>query len=67
LDSATGGARREEQVSCPICGMALEPVTPAAGDAENRELRDMTRHLWVGLALRATGITAYLANGGAIR
>jgi Cu+-exporting ATPase len=31
--------------------MALEPMTPAAGDAENPELRDMTRRLWVGVAL----------------
>jgi Cu+-exporting ATPase len=37
--------------SCPICGMALEPMTPAAGDTENPELRDMTRRFWVGVAL----------------
>ena len=37
--------------SCPICGMALEPVSPAAGEAENPELRDMTRRFWVGAAL----------------
>src|SRR5690242_19058059 len=30
--------------SCTICGMALEPTTPAAGgEAENPELRDLTR------------------------
>ncbi|MGZ8287734.1 MAG: heavy metal-binding domain-containing protein [Telluria sp.] len=28
--------------SCPICGMALEPLMPAPGDAENRELRDFS-------------------------
>jgi P-type Cu+ transporter len=42
---------RKEPGSCPICGMALEPMTPAAGDAANPELRDMTRRFWVGVAL----------------
>jgi Cu+-exporting ATPase len=42
---------REEPGSCPICGMALEPMTPAAGDAVNPELRDMTRRFWVCVAL----------------
>ncbi len=37
--------------SCPICGMALEPVTPQAGDDSNPELADMTRRFWVALAL----------------
>ena len=37
--------------SCPICGMALEPVTASAGDAANPELRDMTRRFWVAVAL----------------
>jgi P-type Cu+ transporter len=36
---------------CPICGMALEPMTPAAGEAVNPELRHMTRRFWVGVAL----------------
>ncbi len=39
--------------SCPICGMALEPVAPAAAAAPNRELSDMTRRFWIGLALTA--------------
>ena len=42
---------RDEPGSCPICGMALEPMIPAGEDAENPELRDMTRRFWVGLAL----------------
>ncbi len=42
---------RNEPGSCPICGMALEPMTPAAGEAANPELRDMTRRFWVGVAL----------------
>ena len=37
--------------NCPICGMALEPVTPTAVSTENPELVDMTRRFWVALAL----------------
>jgi P-type Cu+ transporter len=37
--------------SCPICGMALEPTTATSDDGPNHELADMTRRLWVGLAL----------------
>ena len=36
--------------SCPLCGMALEPLLPVAG-APDPELRDMTRRLWVTAAL----------------
>jgi len=42
---------RNEPGSCPICGMALEPMIPAAGEGTNPELRDMTRRFWVGVAL----------------
>src|SRR5215831_14169297 len=42
---------RTEPGNCPICGMALEPMTPAARDADNPELRDMTRRFWAGVAL----------------
>jgi P-type Cu+ transporter len=39
--------------SCPICGMALEPMTPSAAEPANPELRDMTRRFWItaGLSL----------------
>jgi cation transport ATPase/YHS domain-containing protein len=37
--------------SCPICGMALEPVTITADDGPNPELADMSRRFWIGLAL----------------
>jgi P-type Cu+ transporter len=37
--------------SCPICGMALEPDVVTADAAPNAELQDMTRRLWIGLAL----------------
>ena len=37
--------------SCPICGMALEPVQPSLEEAEeNSELADMSRRLWVSTA-----------------
>ncbi len=37
--------------SCPICGMALEPVEVTADAGPNHELADMTRRFWIGLAL----------------
>jgi Cu+-exporting ATPase len=37
--------------SCPICGMALEPVEITAEAPPNHELADMTRRFWIGLAL----------------
>ena len=39
--------------SCPICGMALEPVVVTADTAPNAELADMSRRFWIGLALTA--------------
>ena len=39
--------------SCPICGMALEPLRPTVEPEENSELRDMTRRFWVGVAFSA--------------
>ena len=42
---------RKEPGNCPICGMALEPMTVAAGESANPELRDMTQRFWVGVAL----------------
>ena len=39
--------------ACPLCGMALEPMTPTGAEGANPELADMTRRFWVaaGLAL----------------
>ncbi len=39
--------------ACPICGMALEPMTPAVGSGPNPELTDMSRRFWIGAALAA--------------
>ena len=36
---------RDAPGSCPICGMALEPVTPS--DAPSEELTDFTRRMWI--------------------
>ncbi|HEX8510745.1 MAG TPA: HAD-IC family P-type ATPase, partial [Propionibacteriaceae bacterium] len=37
--------------ACPICGMALEPVTVTADSGPSPELADMTRRFWVALVL----------------
>ena len=42
--------RRVGPGSCPICGMALEPLVVAEAPP-NPELADMTRRLWFALAL----------------
>jgi Cu+-exporting ATPase len=41
---------RDQAGSCPICGMALEPVSPGLTE-ENPELADMSRRFWVSLVL----------------
>nr|WP_325262877.1 copper-translocating P-type ATPase [uncultured Rhizobium sp.] len=37
--------------NCPICGMTLEPETPAVVDGPSAEFVDMTRRFWIGLVL----------------
>jgi heavy metal translocating P-type ATPase len=37
--------------SCPICGMALEPVLVTADAGPNAELVEMTRRFWAGVVL----------------
>ena len=39
--------RRDAPGSCPICGMALEPLEPTLEEGPNPELIDMTRRFWV--------------------
>ena len=41
---------RNEPGACPVCGMALEPVTVSLDD-KNPELEDMTRRFWMAAAL----------------
>jgi Cu+-exporting ATPase len=49
---------------CPICGMALEPMGIPPEDAENPELKDFTRRLFVAaplsLALLALDMSSHL-------
>ncbi len=43
---------RDEPGSCPKCGMALVPIAgTGGGEADDSELRDLTRRLWFGVAL----------------
>ncbi len=39
---------RDAPGACPICGMALEPVTPT--DQPSEELIDFTRRMWISAA-----------------
>jgi Cu+-exporting ATPase len=43
--------RQEGPGTCPICGMALEPVTAGVEGEPNPELADMTRRFWIGAVL----------------
>jgi len=43
--------RRSGPGSCPVCGMALEPLVATASMGQSDELRDMTRRFWLGLLL----------------
>jgi Cu+-exporting ATPase len=43
--------RQECPGSCPICGMALEPLDVTADAGPNHELAGMARRFWIGLAL----------------
>ena len=42
---------RDGPGTCPICGMALEPVMPSLDDEENPELVDFRRRFWWTLPL----------------
>ncbi|MFL5264979.1 MAG: HAD-IC family P-type ATPase, partial [Stellaceae bacterium] len=54
--------QRKEPGSCPICGMALEPMTPAGSEEANPELRDMSRRFWVGVALSVPLVVLAMAE-----
>jgi len=43
--------RQDTPGSCPICGMALEPLMASTVSGPNPELADMTRRFWIGLIL----------------
>ncbi|TCB56741.1 heavy metal translocating P-type ATPase [Acinetobacter terrestris] len=50
--------------TCPICGMALEPMQPTLNDAPNPELVDFSHRFWMTLPL--TLIVFVLAMGSHI-
>ena len=50
---------------CPICGMTLEPVEPAADAGTNPELVDMRCRFWIGVPLAL--VVLVLAMGHDIR
>lgn len=52
--------------SCPICGMALEPVMPKAQEEENVELKAMSRRFWIGLVLALPIVILNSFNSGRI-
>jgi cation transport ATPase len=43
--------RRDKPGACPICGMALELLTPGVEDGENAELQDMSWRFWISAVL----------------
>ncbi len=53
---------RSEPGNCPICGMALEPRETTAAEEVNPELADMTRRLWISVAL-AVPLLALMVSG----
>ncbi|MGX1308201.1 Cu+-exporting ATPase [Amorphus suaedae] len=44
---------RDAPGDCPLCGMALEPMTPSADAGPNPELVDFRRRFWIGAPLAA--------------
>ncbi|MEO8366920.1 MAG: heavy metal translocating P-type ATPase [Pseudoxanthomonas sp.] len=53
---------RDAPGSCPICGMALEPLMPSLDDEENPELTDFRHRFWWTLPLSVA--TMILAMAG---
>ncbi len=58
---------RDRPGSCPICGMALEPMTVTADDEPNAELIDMTRRFWVSAVLAIPLLVLAMAEPLAMR
>jgi Cu+-exporting ATPase len=54
--------RRDRPGTCPICGMALEPLMPSLDEEESPELVDFRRRFWWTLPL--TIIVTVLAMAG---
>ncbi len=54
--------RQKGPGSCPICGMALEPVTVSLEETPNDELEDMARRFWWSLALTLPILAAMVSE-----
>ena len=48
--------------TCPLCGMALEPLDPTVDTGPNPELADMQRRFWVGLVLTVPVLALAMAG-----
>ena len=53
---------RDAPGSCPLCGMALEPLSVTAAEEPNPELTDMTRRFWISLPLAATVLVISMSD-----
>jgi Cu+-exporting ATPase len=59
--------RQKGPGSCPICGMALEPVEVTASEHSNPELAEMTRRFWICAALTVPLLAGMLWHDAAMR
>src|SRR3954469_2115537 len=59
---------RDGPGACPICGMALEPMTASLDDAPNTELLDMQRRFVISIAFSIPLLLLGMADmfGGAL-
>jgi Cu+-exporting ATPase len=54
--------RQKGPGSCPICGMALEPLVAAGDEGPDPELVDMTRRFWISLVLTLPLLVGVMAD-----
>jgi Cu+-exporting ATPase len=54
--------RQQGPGACPMCGMALEPAMVTLDEGPNPELVDMTRRLWIAVALSAPIVVFAMAQ-----
>ena len=58
---------QDDPGTCPLCGMALEPMLPSLDDGENPELTDFRRRFWWTLPLSvATMVLAMVGHAYAL-
>jgi Cu+-exporting ATPase len=55
---------RDVPGTCPLCGMALEPLMPSLDDGENPELVDFRRRFWLSLPLSAAVLVLAMFGHG---